>query len=130
MFRGDAAVTFTTAKPDAEVATGVAEALAPLGRVKIDKKGIIEIEPAAKLTSFLTDVTVEGTLRKKAGGGYEVVIEFDCKPTLANWLIAGFGTLFLCVGFVVVFVPLGDKKKVGKAVRGALRDVEDELAGD
>jgi len=46
----------------------------------------IAIEPRDKFGSFLTEVTMEGGLRKRSDG-YDVSISYASKPTVVNWII-------------------------------------------
>ena len=126
MFKGEESITLSTTQPEAAVQKKVEEALSVLGRVKIDKRGGIEIAPKAKFTTTFTDVTMEGSLRKR-GDGYDLAIEYACKPTIVTWLIVVLGTLTLFFGWLAIFVPMSAKKKVGKAVEGALMDLEDGM---
>ncbi len=129
MFKGEESIALSTPLPDPEVMKKVQEALGILGRVRIDKRGAIEIDPKGKFGNLLTDTTMEGMIRKK-GDGYDITIDFSCKPTVVNWVIITVGTL-LCWGlnWLTVFAPLMDKKKVAKAVRNALLDIEEGVQG-
>jgi hypothetical protein len=123
MFRERQAIRFSTVMPEAAVVRRVRDALGGLGRVEIDKWGVIRIEPAARFHSFLTETDIRGLLRRR-GHEYEVRIDYTCEPSLANWVIMAAGTLTLLVGWVGVFAPLSAKRALAEAVRNALRDAE------
>lgn len=48
---------------------------------------------------------MEGRFRKRSDG-YEVSGSYVCKPTAVNRIIIVVGTLSLCVGWVLTFVPM------------------------
>ena len=126
MFRGEDVVELPAGVTEDQARAKVEDVLSELGRVRIDKRGGIEIEPRDKFGSFLTDVALSGQLRKR-GSGYEVSVAYNCKPSVVNWIIAVVGTLTLCLGFLILFVPLSAKGTVGKAVRRALDDLEEAV---
>jgi hypothetical protein len=128
MFRGEKAVRFCSDLPETTVLQKVGETLGSLGRVGIDRKGIIDIEPAEEFHSFLTETAMAGMLRKR-WNEYEVRIGYLCRPSRANWAIMILGTLTLLVGWLAVFAPLSVKKKVAHAVRQTLHEVGDEVGG-
>lgn len=127
MFRGEESIKITTTQPEAVVREKVEEALSEIGRVRIDKRGSLEITPKDKFSSLLTETTMEGQINKKKDGEYEIVINYNCKPSIINWVIIVGGTLMLCIGWVAIFVPMTEKAKVSKAVRNALLNVEEAV---
>ena len=126
MFKGEEVVSLPAGLSDEQVRANVEESLSKLGRVRIDKRGEISIEPRDKFGSFMTDVTMTGQIRKKSGGS-EVSVSYNCKPSVANWIISIILFLFTCVGGLVLLVSMGAKGPVGTAVRGALADLEDAV---
>lgn len=67
---------------------------------------------------------MEGNLRKRSDG-YEVSVSYACKPTVVNWTIIVVGTLSMCIGWVLIFVPMSAKAGVAKSVRAVLGELED-----
>ena len=128
MFKGEESVSLPAGVTDDQARAKIEDILGELGRVRIDKRGEISIEPKDKFGSFLTDVAMSGQLRKRCGG-LEVSVAYDCKPSVVNWIIAVVGTLTLCLGFLVLLVPMTAKGPVSKAVRGALGELEEALGG-
>ena len=63
MFRGETAVELTTRLPDAAFFTRVEEALADLGRVRVDRRGGLTVGPNSVLGSSMTEVIMDGTVR-------------------------------------------------------------------
>jgi hypothetical protein len=125
MFTGDEVVTVPGHLPEDQFQKLLEDELGVLGRVRIDDRGGLRIEPREGLKSFLTDVTMEGDVRRRKNNDYEVTITYTCSPTTANWVLAV--VLFLCTffGAAIVLVPLLEKGKVSKAVSRALADLED-----
>ena len=66
---------------------------------------------------------MEGHLRKRSDG-YAVSVSYVCKPTIVNWIIIVVGTISLCIGWVLIFVPMSAKAGVAKAVRAVLAELE------
>lgn len=124
MFKGEEVVRLPVDLPETQVTEKVEEVLGELGRVRVDKRGGITIEPRDQFGSFLTEVTMEGQFRKRSDG-YEVSVSYVCKPTVVNWIIIVVGTLALCIGWVLIFVPMSAKAGVAKSVRPALAELED-----
>ena len=129
MFKGEESIAVASTLPDTVVMKKIEDALGGLGRVRIDKRGAIQIDAKGKFTTFLTDTTLEGAVRKKADG-YEVTIDFSCKPSVMNWVIIIVGSLTCLLGWVAIFAPMMSKKKVEKAVKNALMDIEEAVQGD
>ena len=128
MFTGDEVITVPGDLPEEKFQAVLVDALGVLGRVRIDDRGGLRIDPREGLKSFLTDVTMDGDVRRRKNNDYEVTISYSCSPTTANWILAV--VLFLCTffGAAIVLVPLLEKDKVSKAVKRALEDLEDATA--
>lgn len=128
MFSGVEVVTIASTLSEDAFEDAMKDNLRSLGRVSINSRGSLDIDAREGLKSFLTDVSMEGTVRKKKNNDYEVSITYSCSPTVINWVLAVL--LFLCtvVGAIIVLVPLLEKDKVGKAVKKALNDLEDAAA--
>ena len=104
----------------------VEEVLDELGRVRVDARGGIRVEPRSEDLSPLTDVEMDGRLRQVADG-YEVTVRYVCKPSAVSWVIAAVLFVTTCVGAVLLLylVPFSARQKTGKRVRYALDDLED-----
>jgi hypothetical protein len=128
MFSGVEVVTVASNLSEDAFEDALKDTLRSLGRVSINSRGSLDIDPRDGIKSFLTDVSIEGTVRRKKNNDYEVSITYSCSPTVINWVLAVL--LFLCtmVGAVIILVPLLEKDKVGKAVKRALNELEDATA--
>ncbi len=128
MFSGVEVVTIASTLSEDAFEDAMKDNLRSLGRVSINSRGSLDIDAREGLKSFLTDVSMEGTVRKKKTNDYEVSITYSCSPTVINWVLAVL--LFLCAvfGAIIILVPLLEKDKVGKAVKKALNDLEDATA--
>jgi hypothetical protein len=127
MFSGEDVIDIHSTLPEAEFHEKVEEALRSLGRVRIGKRGELTIEPRNSLKSFLTEVTLEGTIREKRKDDYEVALFFDCSPSVVNWILTIVLFFTTCIGVVVVFAPLMEKGKIKKTIGRALDDLEDSV---
>jgi hypothetical protein len=125
MFSGETAVELTTRLGEDEFRRAVEDALAGLGRVRVDKRGDLSVGPPTALGSSLTDVSVGGTVRPLGEGQYDVVVRYDLRPTTGCWVLAVALFFFTFFGALVVLVPLADKKQVARRVRLALARLED-----
>ena len=124
-FKEDAA-HLQTGTSEEQVGRKVEEILGDLGRVRVDARGGIRIEPRGGDASPLTDVEMDGRLRQREGG-YEVTVRYICKPSAVSWVIAAVLFVTTCVGALLLLylVPLSANQKVGRRVRNALDDLED-----
>lgn len=68
MFKGEETIHLPVDLPETQVNEKIEEVFGELGRVRVDKRGGITIEPRDKFGSFLTEVTMEGHLRKRSDG--------------------------------------------------------------
>src|SRR4029078_984273 len=89
----------------------VEDALSALGRAKVSKSGNISVDAKEGLKSFLTDVSIDGTVRKKADG-YDVAVSYSLSPSVVNWVLAIVLFLFTCIGVGIIAVPGREKGKV------------------
>lgn len=124
MFSGNDRVSVPSSLPEDAFHAKVEDALSTLGRVKIGKGGRITVDVKEGLKSFLTDVSMDGTVRKK-GDGYEVAVSYSLAPSVVNWILAVVLFLMTCVGVIIIAVPAMEKGKVAKAVTNALNDLEE-----
>lgn len=125
MFSGETAAELTTRLPVGELYTKVEEALAGLGRARVDRHGGLTVGPNPSLGSFLTEVHLDGSVRPLGDGGYDVAVRYTCKPTAACWVIAAVLLVTTVGGAGIVLVPLFEKKQVAKRVKDALARLED-----
>lgn len=125
MFRGETAVELSTRLGEAEFHRKVEDALAGLGRVRVDRRGDLFADPTAALGSSLTEVQVDGRVRPLGDGLYDVAVRYDCRPTTGCWVLAILLFFFTFFGALVILVPLADKKQVARRVRLALARLED-----
>jgi len=128
MFTGDEVVTVRGDLPEDKFHEVAEDALGALGDVRVDDRGGVRIKPREGLKSFLTDVSMDGSIRRRKNNDYEVTVSYSCSPTTANWVLAV--VLFLCTffGALLILAPLLEKDKVAKAVKRALEDLEDAAA--
>ena len=125
MFTGETAVELTTRLPDEAFFTRVEEALAGLGRARVDRRGGLTVGPNPALGSFLTEVVLDGTVRPLGDGTYDVAVRHTCRPTAACWVIAAVLLVTTVGGAGIVLVPLMEKKQVAARVKLALAQLED-----
>lgn len=125
MFSGETAVELTTKLPDEQFFTRVEEALAGLGRARVDRRGGLTVGPNPSLGSFLTEVVLDGTVRPLGDGSYDVSVRHTCRPTAACWVIAAVLLVTTVFGAGIVLVPLIEKKQVATRVKLALARLED-----
>jgi hypothetical protein len=128
MFSGVEVVTIPSNLSEDAFEDAMTDSLRSLGRVTVNSRGSLDIEARDGIKSFLTDVSMEGTVRRKKNNDYEVSLTYTCSPSVMNWVLAIL--LFLCtmIGAVIILVPLLEKDKVGKAVKRALTELEDATA--
>ena len=124
MFSGNDHVSVPSSLAEDAFYAKVEDALSALGRVKVSKSGNITVDVKEGLKSFLSDVTIDGTVRKK-GDGYEVAVSYSLAPSVVNWVLAIVLFLATCVGVIIIAVPAMEKGKVAKAVTNALNDLEE-----
>lgn len=124
MFRGETAVELSTRLGEAEFHRKVEDALAGLGRVRVDRRGSLSVARPSPLGSFLTEVELDGTVRPLGDGLFDVAVRYDCRPTAACWALAVGLFLVSFFGAAVILVPLLDKKQVAARVRAGLARLE------
>lgn len=67
-----------------------------------------------------------GQIRKHSDGT-EVSIAYNCSPSVTTWILAVVLFLVTCLGALIILVPMGEKSKVAKSVRGTLLDLEESF---
>ncbi len=129
MFGGVEVVTIPSTLSEDAFEEAMKDSLRSLGRVSVNSRGDLDIEAREGLKSTFTDVSMEGTVRRKKNNDYEVDITYTCSPTSTLWILAVVLALLVClIGGAIILMPLLEKDKVAKAVRRALRDLEDATA--
>jgi hypothetical protein len=128
MFGGKKAVRFCTEASEVMVRQTIRNVLGGLGRVAIDRLGVIQIEPAERFNTALAATKLGGRLRREMNE-YDVSVTYDCNPTPACWAIIILGTPLLLAGWAAALAPKSMADTVRKAVREALFDIEDALGG-
>jgi hypothetical protein len=126
MFGGEERAWLPANGPDEAIVERVEDALRDLGRVRINKRGDITIEPRAYLGSFLTDVVINGHLYFREDG-FELTLWYDCNPSTATWVLAAVLLFTTCLGALIFLAPMTEKDKVRRALRDTLMDLEDSL---
>ncbi len=125
MFKGEQSTSIASNLSEEQFYEKVQSELGTLGRVKVSKKGDISIEAKESLKSFLTDITMDGSIKKRSNGEYEVVVSYSLAPSVINWVAAVVLFITTCFGAAIVLVPMLEKGKVDKAAKDALRDLEE-----
>lgn len=129
MFSGVEVVTIPSTLSEDAFEDAMKDTLRSLGRVSINSRGNLDIEPRDGIKTSFTDVALEGTVRRKKNNDYEVDITYTCSPSSTLWILAVVLALLIClVGGAIILMPLLEKDKVAKAVKRALRDLEDATA--
>src|SRR4051794_17125041 len=128
MFRGQEKVRFCTDMSESAVREKMREALGSLGRVEIERGGVIAIAPVEGFRSFLAETALAGRLRRE-WNEYEVTIGYTCRPTPAGWAVIALGTPLLLLGWLAVLAPLSVRRVAAEAVRRALANAGDALGG-
>ncbi len=128
MFRGTEAVRFCSDRPEAAVLQSLRAALGALGRVAIDRTGVIAIEPHEGFDSALSRTALGGRVRRELNE-YRVRIDYACLPSPAGWAVVVLGTPALLLGWLALLAPLAASRRVGAAVRQALGGAAEQLGG-
>jgi hypothetical protein len=126
MFSGDERVTVETDLPAGPFEKRLRKALDRLGDVEPGEDGEFAIEPAGDLASFLSRVKLTG-LVEETEDGYEVSVRYSLAPSVPCWVAAVVLFTAAFLGAAIVFLPAFEKTAVGDAVRGALRDLKEDV---
>jgi hypothetical protein len=126
MFNGEEGIKISTGLSEDEFDEKAQEALESLGQVEITDRGVIFISPKTSMVSFLSQLTIDGKI-KKTEDGYKVELRYSVSPSAACWVIAILLFCFLfMIGGAIIFGPLMfDKPNVARSVENALRDLKD-----
>lgn len=123
MFSGTADAVLPGTLDQNAVYSRIEDSLGRLGRVRVNSRGDIDIEPRDSLKNLLTNTTISGLARKR-GNEWTVDMDYTCTLSPGGWAIGAVGILFFFFGFLVFLGPLMAKGNVEKAVRRGLRDLE------
>jgi hypothetical protein len=123
------AITITSAQSIEAVNKQVEDSLSQVGQTSITKKGVINLNPKSKYSSFLsTAEAVEGTIRQKRDGEYDVTVGFNTKATVSCWIIGIIGGMCLLLPAAVFAVPFYiSRNKLRNDIRRALQLAQQEL---
>ena len=122
-------ITITTAQPLEAVIKQVEDSLCQMGQASITKKGVINLNLKSKYTNFLSIAdAIEGTIRQKREGQFDVVLNFNTKPTVMCWVIGIIGGLSLFLPAAVFAVPFYTaRKSLCDNLKRALQQAQSEL---
>jgi len=123
MFSGEESIRVKGNAPRSQVYDQIEDALFALGDAEVDKRGNIDIIPKSSLSNFLSETTIEGSVRER-GGQYIITVEYKCSLNAMGWVILVLGILLFLVGVLVLLAPMFAKDNVSQAVRKALRAME------
>ena len=88
MFSGEESVRIADQGGDERTYDFVEQNLESLGRVRVSERGRIMIAPRGSFEGALAKATMEGSVRRRKKGGYEVVISYTCTfTTLSRVLV-------------------------------------------
>jgi len=128
MFNGEQSTSIASDLPEEQFYQRVEQSLKKLGRVKISSKGSISIEPkdSIMMMGFLTDAKMDGSVKKRSNGEYEIVVNYSLAPSMLNWILAVVLFCTTVVGAAIIIAPLIEKSKFDSAVKDAFRDLEED----
>jgi len=127
MFKGEQSTSIASSLPEDQFYERVENELSKLGRVKVSSKGSFTIEPkdSIKTLGFMTDATMDGSIKKKSNGEYSIIVNYDLSPSVLNWIITVVLFCTTLFGAIVVLAPLIEKGKFDSAIKDAFRDLEE-----
>ena len=107
------------------------DSLTQLGQCTITKKGIITINPRSKYSNMMAQLDViEGTIRKKRDGQFDVTVNYKINATITCWVLAFVFGLSIGIGFLLLLIPYYTKpNQVKKDVAGAVHRAELDVEG-
>ncbi len=108
----------------------IEDSLSQVGQATITKKGAINLNPKSKYSSFLSTAdAIEGSVRLKRDGEYDVTIIYGTKATIMCWMIGIIGGVsFLLLPAAVFAVPFYlSRNKLRDDLRRALQQAQQEL---
>ena len=126
MFKGEESVRVRTALPLSKMEEIVDDSLRRLGKVRFFGKSEFEIS-GSRYANFATDVFIDGQIRSsRKTDEWIVQFDYEAKPTTLCWVIAIVGFFTVFVGPAIFLMPFLAKGEVEKAVRLAIRDIEED----
>jgi hypothetical protein len=127
MFKGSETTRISSPAPEDQVYAKIEEGLRDLGSVKVNKSGAITIDANKGLSNAITDVALSGRVTKEAGGEYAVTVDYDCSPSIVNWIISAVLFFFTCFGGAFFLLSILQKGTVGTAVQGAFNQLKSKV---
>lgn len=123
------AATISTAQSFEAVIKQVEDSLSQVGQTSITKKGIINVNSKSKYSGFLSTAdAIEGTVRQKREGQYDVALTYNTRATVGCWIIGIVGGLTFLLPAAVFAVPFYlAKNKLRDDLRRALQTAQQEL---
>jgi hypothetical protein len=85
MFGGDEMVRFAADRPLDDVFDAVEDSLASLGAVRVTRHGEIDVTPRRAFENALAQTRIEGDIKRRKNGDYEVYLSYACALTAAGW---------------------------------------------
>lgn len=125
MFSGEESVRITDQGGDERTYDFVEQNLESLGRVRVSDRGRITIVPRASFESALAKATMDGSVRRRKKGGYEVVVSFTCTFTTLGWVIFVIGFLLFLLGLLVIMAPAMQRTEVARRIARSLQELEE-----
>lgn len=122
-------ITVDSSQSFEEVIKEVENCLTQIGQATITKKGVITVNPKAKYTGVLSKAnSIEGTVRQKREGQFDIVLTYSVSATIMCWVIGIFGGLCLLLPVAVFAVPYySGPKSLGEDIHRALERAQQEL---
>jgi hypothetical protein len=124
MFSGEESIRMADQGGDDKTFDLIESELASLGRVKVSDRGRMSVYPKSSFDGTLTKVTMEGSVRQRKNGEYEVLVNYTCTLNTLGWVILVLGILFLLIGIAVLIAPAMQKNEVGRKVARTLQNLE------
>ena len=123
------ATKITSTQPFETVLKQIEDSLSQVGQAAITKKGVVNLNPKSKYSNFLSTAdAVEGSVRLRRDGEYDVTIGYGTKATIMCWMIGIIGGLGLVLPAAVFAVPFYlSRNKLRDDLRRALQQAQQEL---
>ena len=125
MFSGEESVRIADQRGDDRTYDFVEQNLESLGRVRVSDRGRISITPRGSFEGALAKATMEGSVRRRNKGGYEVSISYTCSFTTLGWVIFIIGFLLFLLGLLVILAPAMQRTEVARRISRSLQELEE-----
>lgn len=123
MFRGEESIRVRAAKSASDMESVVDHAFERIGRVEFFKSGDFEVYDRRLQTSMATTVITGRLIKSRKGDEWEVVVEYEVRPTGLCWVLVVLGALFLfLLGLLLLLIPYTAKSDIQRRINNALRD--------